>query len=239
MKRFYFALTNFCNRSCELCSCFSDPTRKTFITATNFYKYLVEDYEIQLEGGEPLIHPLFYSFLEYVEHDPLCKRVILCTNSVKVPWKYTNGELDIVKSKDALLKWFTLFNKKPFTLKPSINKHLVDHDKYHYQKMQVLQEAFKEFQWQVPAELIFNVRRLKNEDGSPADADILENLKQYDLLDASQVYFYQRYGKAEHNEELDLPYVIQHPVDFYLISPDGLDFKTDLVSRAEHMKTLE
>lgn len=238
MKRFYFALTNFCNRSCELCSCFSDPSRKTFLTATDFYGYLVEDYEIQLEGGEPLIHPLFYSFLEYVQHDSKCKRVILCTNSVKMPWKYLNGELDETRSRAELLNWFTLFNKKPFTLKPSINKHLVDHDKFHYQKMKVLLEAFKEFKWQVSAELMFNVRRLKNSDGSPADLDIMDKLNEYGLLDSSQVYFYQRYGKAEDNTELDLPYVIQHPVDFYLISPDGKDFKMDLVARAEHMKTL-
>ena len=242
MTRYYFALTNFCNRSCELCSCYSDPSKKTFIDADNYFKYLTDstEYEAQLEGGEPLLHPQFYAFLKYLQDDSRCQRVILCTNTVKMPWRYkNNGVLDEESSLIELKTWFKLFAAKAFVLKPSINKHLIDKDAQHYMKMVVLKSAWDDFLWPKDSELVFNVRRLKNKDGSEADNDIVDMLNKHELVSNSQVYFYQRYGKAENNLELDLPYIISNPVDFHLISPDGLDWQQDLIARAAHMKNMK
>lgn len=56
-------------------------------------------------------------------------------------------------------------------------------------------------------------------------------------LPQSNVFAYQRYGKAT-DMALELPFVVDNPVDFHLIAPDGRDFGTDLMARAQYMQTM-
>jgi hypothetical protein len=83
--------------------------------------------------------------------------------------------------------------------------------------------------------VLFNVRLDKTED----DEMIKDTLDELGLTAHSNIFYYQRYGYAKDVEKFDLPFIIPNPVDFYLISPDGTNFGTDLIARSEHMKDLK
>lgn len=228
-RRFYFALTNFCNRSCELCCCHSDPRHGTFLSFEVFERTIRcgEPYEAQMEGGEPLLHPDFDKMAGRLAEDPACLRVVLCTNATMLPWE---GGVD------GLAAWLARFSRKPFLLKPSINAHLLERDPRHLDRMGLLRAAFETIGWPEGSGLLFNVRRRPDVEGG--ERWIVEELERRGLADISNDFVYQRLGKAEDEEGLDRPYVIPDPVRFSLISPDGIDFGCDLIARADHMKTL-
>lgn len=87
-KRMYFQLTTRCTMGCKHC-CFdctekgSDMSRKTFIAAAN----LADEYgqSIEIGGGEPTLHPLFWDFMGIaLSHKRNCESIWLATNgSVK------------------------------------------------------------------------------------------------------------------------------------------------------------
>ena len=82
-KRFYFNLTNKCNVSCDFCCMSSGPNKNTFLNFNRFKEILDESddfFELQLEGGEPFLHPNFYLFLEYANYSGRCKKIIISTN---------------------------------------------------------------------------------------------------------------------------------------------------------------
>lgn len=58
------------------------------------------------------------------------------------------------------------------------------------------------------------------------------------LIECSNIFFIQRYGKYEGKEEYDLPFIVANPMDFYLYSPDGQNFGQELVRRSKHMEEL-
>lgn len=237
--RYYFALTNFCNRECPLCSCHSDPHKTTFLSDEQFYGFLKQPYEIQLEGGEPLLHPKFYEYLAYVQSDPLCQRVILCTNGDRLPWKFRDGK-PTPESSPSISNWLALFGHKPLLLKPSINQYLVDRDPLLLAKLAFLSEEFsKLYGDDSEYELTFNVRVNCNTSGKQMDEPFLEQARKLGLLQHSAIYSYQKYGKAEEEEGLERPFIIANPVRFELVAPDGQTFGTDLEARANWMKTME
>jgi molybdenum cofactor biosynthesis enzyme MoaA len=222
MKRFYFALTNKCNRTCRYCSCFSRPDRNTFLPFDVIKNYIdgePNDFEIQLEGGEPLLHPDFYNIIEYSLNTNRCKRIILTTNFA------------VVTDIDMFINQLNFDNLTKFSLKPSINHELYNDDPDLFEKMKILKSIISLFP---KFELIFNVRLDKTE----KDSIILKNLEKNNLKENSNIFYYQRYGYASNNENFDLPFIIDNPVDFHLISPDGKDFGMDLIARSEHMKLL-
>ena len=85
--RLYSALCNYCNYDCPWCSTWSSPEGKTFLSLEDFKKAIPKEgpFEVQLEGGEPLAHPEFFSFVELLQNDPRCKRIILSTNGALIP----------------------------------------------------------------------------------------------------------------------------------------------------------
>lgn len=236
--RYYFALTNFCNRACPLCSCHSDPYKTTFLSDSQFYAFLTQPYEIQLEGGEPLLHPNFYAYVKYVEADPLCQRVILCTNGDRIPWKFHEGKPS-PQTPASLSNWLSLFAAKPFTLKPSINQYLVDRDTHLLSKLQALKEVFEQvFPNRETHQLVFDVRVNCNKEGQQLAEPFLAQAESLGLLEDAAVYSYQKYGKAEAEEGLAKPFIIANPVQFELVSPDGETFGMDLEARANWMKKM-
>ena len=83
--------------------------------------------------------------------------------------------------------------------------------------------------------ITFNVRLDKTKND-----DIIKNkLDIYWLTKYSNIFYYRRYGFAKHNIYFDPPFIIENPVDFYLISPDGKNFNKDMIERSEHMKDLD
>src|SRR3989338_929460 len=99
-RRYYFAVTNACNRSCEFCSCYSRPGKKTYLSLEKFKEILPTEglFEIQLEGGEPLIHPRIEEMIRYAQATGRCEKVILGTNAVMLPYQYSEGRLDPMNS---------------------------------------------------------------------------------------------------------------------------------------------
>lgn len=52
--------------------------------------------------------------VEYLVNDPLCKKIILCTNAVKMPLKKENGKLLEEESLLLMKDWLNKFIKKTF-----------------------------------------------------------------------------------------------------------------------------
>ena len=223
MKRFYFALTNKCNRRCKWCSCFSRPHKTTFLEFDIIKSYIdsaESAFEIQLEGGEPLLHPNFFDIIKYAVDKGNCNKVILTTNFALVT--------DIREFLDKI----NLPNLNGFLLKPSINYDLYKEggDDY-FSKLASIKDIIKDYP---KFELKYNVRLDKSEEDEP----ILKGIKEYNMDSDCNIFNYQRYGYASKNEDFDLPFIIDNPVDFYLISPDGENFGTDLIARSEHMRIM-
>ena len=85
--RVYVALTNACNRACPWCSTYSSPARQTYITREAFAASLPPTgaFELQLEGGEPTLHPRLFELIALAEATGRCAGYVLCTNGVRIP----------------------------------------------------------------------------------------------------------------------------------------------------------
>ena len=116
--RVYVALTNHCNRACPWCSTCSSPDGRSFLSLQSFRAALPESgrFQLQLEGGEPTIHPEFWEFVRAAREHPRCERLILCTNGVVLP-----------RQPDRLRLWLARLGT-PVTLKISFNHPLLDRD---------------------------------------------------------------------------------------------------------------
>jgi hypothetical protein len=55
--------------------------------------------------------------VDFLNDDPLCERIVLCTNAVTMPLVFEQGLLQEEKSVAALAQWMSRF-KKPFQLTP-------------------------------------------------------------------------------------------------------------------------
>lgn len=225
MKKYYFALTNNCNHSCEYCSCYSRPGKKTYLDFKTFASYINstdERIEVQFEGGEPLIHPDFYKMMNYCIATNRCDKIIITTNSESILYE---EELD----------WLCFMIDNPYTrfiLKPSINYHLYKNEENLFDKM----VNILHYSLFIPnLEVLFNVRL----DKSDNDKIIMDEIEESGFKEYCNIFYFQRYGYASGVEKFELPFIIDNPVDFYLISPDGKNFGTDLIARSEHMKTLD
>src|SRR5262245_26351150 len=118
LHRVYVALTNHCNRACPWCSTWSSPAGSTRITWEQLAAGLPAhgQYEVQLEGGEPTVHPEFWGFVELPRAEPRCRKLILCTNGVALP-----------RRAERLREWLARLGA-PLLVKLSINHHLIEHD---------------------------------------------------------------------------------------------------------------
>jgi len=116
--RVYVALTNHCNRSCPWCSTCSSPAGTTWMSDEAFRAALPADgaFQVQLEGGEPTLHPRFWELVAIARAEPRCDRLVLCTNGVVLPRAAVR------------LRAFVERLGAPLTLKLSVNHHLLDRD---------------------------------------------------------------------------------------------------------------
>lgn len=127
-KQVYFQITNVCNRKCEHC-CFSCSdkgsfmSRKTFIAAAE----IADEYgqNIDIGGGEPTLHPLFWDFMGIaLSHRRNCESIWLATNgSVKdialtLADMAKNGTIGVRLSRDQFHRDIDEEVVKAFTRKP-------------------------------------------------------------------------------------------------------------------------
>ena len=97
--RLYINITNRCNTDCPFC-CMYSGTGKTIDMKFDVFRRIVDDcdgeFEIQFEGGEPLIHKNFYLFLEYAIATGRCKKVNILMNTATEDFP---GQMDSANEK--------------------------------------------------------------------------------------------------------------------------------------------
>jgi MoaA/NifB/PqqE/SkfB family radical SAM enzyme len=221
--RIYVALTNHCNRSCPWCSTCSSPRGSTWLTLEKFMAGLPDDglFQVQLEGGEPTIHPEFWQLVRSARGHPRCTHVILCTNGVALP-----------RSLDKLAPWIDRLGT-PLTLKLSINHHLLDSDPGLIELAVALRDLFTERGG--GRLLVLNVRlRRGYEDDDRRVRDVVERAG---LLPQANIFFLQSYGFADGEAGWERPAPVSDR--FALVNPDGRVYGPDLIARSEGMRMLQ
>jgi hypothetical protein len=177
-------------------------------------------FEVQLEGGEPTVHPAFWSFIEATRGLSQCTRLVLCTNGVALPRNTPQ------------LQNYLDRRGSPLTVKLSVNHHLLDQD---HGLLQLAGRIRTEFQTSGrDQDLILNVRLRRGV--VQDDQGVVDAVRDAGLLDLANVFHLQRYGMASGEAGWDLPNLVG--TNFRLVNPDGTVLGTDLIARSEAMKGL-
>ena len=122
-RRLYINVTDRCNTNCPFCCMYSGTDNRLDMTFDTFKK-IVDDtgseiFELQLEGGEPLIFPKLYLFIEYAISTGRCSKVIVLTNGI-----------ELEKNLRRLVQIHQWYGTE-FRIKVSVNYHLLKvHDNH-------------------------------------------------------------------------------------------------------------
>lgn len=213
--RFYINLTNQCNTNCPFCCMYSGTDKNRFMSFEIFKKIIDscdEKFELQLEGGEPLLHNDLFLFIEYAIHTQRCKKIIILTNGILIE-TYIKRLIDIAN-----------WNKIMIELKISINYWLLGLDNNFLFKMNKLVFATRFIE---NINILFNVRKRQNDDW------IDEELKKYQLYDKSNIFYFQSYGKLK-DSKYEKPVIVQNIENWKVYASDGTCFGQDLIARSEY-----
>jgi MoaA/NifB/PqqE/SkfB family radical SAM enzyme len=219
--RVYFALTNHCNRSCPWCSTCSSPAGGTWLSLANYAARFPAEgpFQVQLEGGEPTLHPQFWDFVRLAREHPRCTHLVLCTNGVVLP-----------RRRDRLRAWLERLGA-PLTVKLSVNHHLLDGDPSLIDLARGVRDLFDEGGGRL---LVLNVRLRRGYEDD--DRRVRQAVEAAGLLGHANVFFLQRYGFAADEAGWDPPAPVWDR--FTLVNPDGAAFGPDLIARSEGMRRL-
>ncbi len=220
--RVYAALTNHCNRACPWCSTCSSPAGGTFLTLDDLERGLPPEgsFELQLEGGEPTVHPRFWDFVARARTIERCTRLVLCTNGVVFP-----------RSPDRLVTWLERLGA-PLTVKLSFNHHLLDHDPGLVDLARGTREALRALGGERLFVLNVRLRRGVEDD----DRRVVDAVRAAGLLEDANVFYLQRYGFAEGESSWEEPFLVSR--DFRFVNPDGRVLGPDLLARSAAMRVL-
>lgn len=213
--RLYINLTNKCNTNCPFCCMYSDQNKNRFITFEQFQKIIdncKDEFELQLEGGEPLLHKDIFLFIEYAISTNRCKKVIILTNSFLLN-KYLKRFINIAN-----------WNQILFEFKISINYWLMQQKKDFLDNLNKLNFAIEYIPY---INFIFNVRKRKKDDW------IEDELKKYKLFEKSNIFYFQSYGKLK-DSDYEKPIIVQNINNWFLYASDGTCFNQDLIARSEY-----
>lgn len=221
MIRLYINITNSCNANCEFCCMWSSSSKHRFMSFNEFKKIIDssdDDFELQLEGGEPLMHKDMHLFMEYARSTGRCKKVIILTNGILL---------------NDHLSRFVEFNKHynvPVLIKMSVNYWLYNMDK---------ESIDKALDYYLATEFIDGVDiklnvRLRHGD------EWLENLiEEKKLTEISNIFYLQSYGKYENETEYDKPVIVQNIDDWFIYACNGKCFNKNLIARSNYEKELK
>jgi hypothetical protein len=218
----YATLTNHCNRSCPWCSTCSSPAGSTFLEPEDLWAALpaAGPFELQLEGGEPTVHPRFWDFVAGAREEPRCARLVLCTNGVALP-----------RTRMRLRAWLGRLGDG-LTFKLSINHHLLERDRGLIELASLCRDVLEALGGD--RLLVLNLRL--RPDAPEADRWVVDAVEDAGLLPQANVFFLQRYGFAADREAWDEPFLVGK--NFRLLNPDGRLFGPELVARSEAMRVL-
>lgn len=219
--RQYINITNNCNANCEFCCMWSDSSKHTFMDFDTF-KSIVDSkdlpFELQLEGGEPLLHKDMYLFMEYARSTGRCTKIIILTNGILL------GEH---------LKRIVEFHKCydiPIVIKVSFNYWLYKIDK---ESLNKIKDEVLAIEFIDGVDILLNVR-LRHE-----DENIKEMIYEMGLENISNIFYLQSYGKYEEETEYDKPVIVQNIDDWFIYACDGTCFGKDLIARSDYERTLK
>jgi hypothetical protein len=189
--RIYFALTNACNRDCPWCSTCSSTRGSTYLTLAAFHAALPREgaFQVQLEGGEPTVHPDFLDFVDAARAERRCERIVVCTNGVRMP-----------RQSDKLRRWLERLGA-PLTLKLSLNHFLLDTDAGLIDLARATRDAMSDLGGD--RLFVLNVRLRRGYEND--DARVREAVEKAGLLPHANVFFLQRYGFAAEESSWDPP----------------------------------
>ena len=217
--RLYINITNACNTDCPFCCMYSGTDKSRFMEFDTYRKILdscAGELEVQLEGGEPLIHRDFLRFAEYAVNTGRCRKLIILTNGLELE-RYWDRLVDL-----------SVRSGIPAELKISVNYWLLQTDENHLRKLQ---------KYILAAETAGSVSiRLNVRKRASGDEDIETALAQYGLLQYSSIYYLQSYGKLKGSPAYAGPVIVQNISNWELYASDGTCFGQDLVARSEYEK---
>lgn len=221
--RLYINLTNKCNVNCPFCCMYSDTSKNRFLTFSQYQeiiKHCETDFELQLEGGEPLLHKDIFLFIEYAIHTNRCNKIIILTNGILLPY-YMKRFIEIAN-------WYNIEIK----LKVSINYYLINElNTRCINQFKVLSNLVFATEYIPNINFVFNVRKRVN-----GDDEIENELKKYKLFNQSNIFYFQSYGKLKNSNEYDKPIIIQNIDNWRIYASDGTCFDQDLIARSEYEK---
>lgn len=220
--RLYVALTNCCNRACPWCSTCSSPQGSTWLQPQRFASLFPSagTFQVQLEGGEPTLHPQFWEFVDLTRQHPRCTLLVLCTNGVVLPR---------VREK---LRAYVQRLGQPLTIKLSINHHLLDHDPGLIQLAINLRDIIAELAGD--RLLVINVRLRRGQHGD--DEHVRRSVEDAGPMPCANVFYLHRYGFAADQMGWEPPLLVWD--GFTLVNPDGQIYAQDLLARSEAMRRL-
>ncbi|MBI5597058.1 MAG: radical SAM protein [Elusimicrobia bacterium] len=220
--RVYAALTNHCNRSCPWCSTCSSPAGDSWLDLDALKRLIPDEgaFELQLEGGEPTLHPRFWDFVALGRADARCRRLVLCTNGVVLP-----------RTPERLRAWLERLGR-PLTVKLSFNHHLLERDP----GLPALAVAVRDALAALGAERVFVLNVRLRRGCADDDREVREAVARAGLLDSANIFFLQRYGFASGESSWDPPAPVYDR--FSLVNPDGSVYGPDLQARSEGMRRL-
>lgn len=218
--RLYINITNSCNVNCPFCCMYSGTDKNNYMSFDTFKKIIDntdKEFELQLEGGEPLLHKNIFLFIEYAISTKKCNKIIILTNGILLN-NYVDRFIEIAQ-------WY----KIPFEVKVSVNYYLIDKNKDHLKFLSNLSFAIRYLPY---FNLKLNVRKRKE-----IDEWIDEKISSLGLKDIGNSYYMQSYGKLI-DSEYDKPIIVQNIEDWFIYASNGKCFKQDLIARSEYERGL-
>lgn len=219
-KRLYINVTDRCNTNCPFCCMYSGTDNKLDMSFDT-YKNIVDNtgdqiFELQLEGGEPLIFGNLYLFIEYAISTKRCAKVIILTNGIEL-------EKNIRRLVE-LHQWYGV----EFMLKVSVNYHLLNTVPNHLRTIADLvfaTELLPKFNIEL------NTRKRHTDDW------IDNEVEAFGLADISRSFELQSYGRMTGSNYEGVK-IVQNIDSWEIYAVDGKCFGTDLVARSEYEKKL-
>lgn len=214
-RKYYINITNHCNRRCPFCCMYSSPENERFMDFDDFYGLLYDlDGEgntiIQLEGGEPTLHPQFALFLEYACSLKAVEKVVVDTNGTTI-----DHVLPVMTEAAAR-------NRKEVEVKMSLNDYLLRQDR---RLVKTILDTYYALEF---VDCIFVSANVRGETLQQAQrlADMLPGVPK-------SIYTFNDYGRARGKDYAPLR-INKVWDEWTCVATDGTDFGTDLIARSEY-----
>lgn len=226
MKKLYINITNHCNASCPFCCMYSNQAKNDFMTFDKLYEIMAVNSDkeviVQLEGGEPLTHPNFVLFVEFLSIAPNVREIVIDTNAFLLR-EYIDKIVDSAER-----------NKKLITVKPSYNSYLKDlwAKKYPYTTFSdYLRNTITSCEFLNYVKFKINVRAFNDEELTSLSSELGEIMEQY-----IEPHLFNSYGLLSDNETLPKLTINKVFEEWECFNSKGESFGQDLIARSESEK---